>query len=106
MSYEQRKKQLLCDKNICPENRELFKKFFEKQEYKLLRTNNLVQLDKGNIWTLDGYIMRIRNVNQWFNNKPLKKITKAEIKQVYDGLESGTIVLSRNYFPTVSFMGL
>ena len=94
MKYEKRKHELLNDKNICKENRELFKKFFEYEEYKLKRTNELRSLDAGTFLTLMGYISKFRNVNNWFNNKPLKKITKKDIQKVYDGLEDGKILNS------------
>lgn len=95
MEYEQRKEQLLKDSAICPENRKLYANFFEKQEYKSLRTNNLSKLDHACQHTLSGYITKIKNINKWFNNKPLTKLTEADIKRVYDGLENGTIKTER-----------
>lgn len=93
--YLKAKEELLSSKTICEENRKLFSKFFEQQEYKLKRINNLSKLDDSTYKTLYHYIMRFKNVNKWFNNKPLVNITKKEIKDVYDRLEDGEIVNSK-----------
>jgi len=92
MKYLEKKEKILNEKSICIQNRILFKKFFEHEEYKLKRTNGLRELDEGTYKTLIGYICRFWNINKWFNNKPLKNITKEDIKKVYDGLEDGNIV--------------
>lgn len=92
MKYDKNKAELLNDKLINKENRELFKKFLDYEEYKLTRTNNLSKLDDGCYKTLIGYVQKLKNVNKWFNNKPLKDITKNDIKRVYDGLEEGKIL--------------
>ncbi len=89
--YEKDKKKLLTNDSICEANRQLYKDFFQYEEYKLLRTNNLRKLDKNTYKTLLSYLSRIKNINKWFKNKPLKDITKKEIKQVYDDLEDGKI---------------
>lgn len=89
--YEQGKKKLLNDSDICKENIALFKKFFEYQEYKSKRVNNLREIDNASYKTLYGYILKFRNVNKWFNNKPIKDLTKEDIKKVYDALEDGKI---------------
>ena len=89
--YEEYKKRLTTDEAICKENRDLFKKFFEYEEYKLKRTNNLSELDDATYNTLCGYLQKLNNVNKWFNNKPWKKLTKQDIKRVYDDLEDGKI---------------
>jgi hypothetical protein len=51
MRYEQRykkaKKRLLEDPAICDENKALFARFFEYQEYKLKRINNLPIMDES-----------------------------------------------------------
>jgi hypothetical protein len=86
---------LLTDTSICTENKKLFKSFFVEQEYKLKTLNSKPQLDAGMCITLVGYMTRLRNVNKWFNNKPLKDITKEDIKRVYDGLEFGKIKSNR-----------
>jgi hypothetical protein len=86
---------LLSDGAICEENRRLFRQFFEFEEYKLKRKNRLTTLDAGCMRTLNAYIYRFRNVNAWFGNRPLKKITKTDIRKVYDDLEDGKIVTSR-----------
>lgn len=89
--YENKKPKFLIDKSINPENRKLFKKFLEWEENKLKRTNGLRELDENCFKTLYGYIIKLTNVNQWFNNKDWKKITQEDIKQVYDDLEDGKI---------------
>lgn len=89
--YEKNKALLLKDASICKQNRDLFNQFFEYQERKLKRVNGLSELDEGCYRTLFTYIQRFRNVNDWFNNKDWKKITKDDIKKVYDDLEDGKI---------------
>lgn len=93
--YESKLKEMLNDKSICSENRKLYKNFFKFEEYKLKRTNSLTKLDDGTCKTLICYIYRIKNVNTWFRNKPLKNISKDDIKRVYDALEEGKIKNSR-----------
>ncbi|CAG0985700.1 hypothetical protein PHYC_02010 [Phycisphaerales bacterium] len=93
--YERLKVAFLADRSICPENQALFTEFFSFQEYKLKRQNGLPDLDEGCCKTLYGYIMRFRNVNAWFENKPWKELTREDIKRVYDGLEDGTIRTQR-----------
>ena len=77
--------------SICRENRLLFKKFFEYEEYKLKRQNGLSELDEPSYNTLYCYINRLTNVNRWFDNKPWKNLTKADILKVYNDLEDGKI---------------
>lgn len=89
--YEKNLKKLLADKTICKENRLLFKKFFHDEEYKLKRKRKLTNLNDKVLKTLLGYIHKLRNTNKWFNNKDLRKITKTDIKRVYDDLEDGKI---------------
>ena len=89
--YENARNALIVNSAICLANRDLFRRFFEFEEYKLKRTNGLPTLDEGCHRTLYGYILRFRNVNAWFNNKPWKNLTKADIKRVYDDLEDGKI---------------
>ena len=89
--YEKNKVFLLKDQSICKPNRDLFKQFFEYQERKLKRMNGLSSLDEGCYRTLYGYILKFKNVNKWFNNKDWKKLTKEDIRNVYDGLEDGKI---------------
>ena len=95
MKYEEPKQKLLNDESICKENRELFKEFFIFEERKLKRINDLRELDEGTYRTLYGFISKFRNVNKWFGNKPLKDITREDIKQVYDDLEDGKILSSK-----------
>jgi len=90
--YEKRKAKLLSDKEICKENRGLFKEFFEYEEYKLRRINGLSVLDEGAYKTVLEYCSRFRTVNKWFKNKPWKELAKEEIQKVYDDLEDGEII--------------
>lgn len=93
--YKIKLNELLNDKSICSENKKLYKDFFKFEEYKLKRTNSLTKLDESTYKTLLGYLQKIKNINKWFRNKPLKDITKDEIKRVYDALEEGKIRNSR-----------
>jgi len=111
--YHNRKEKLLSDSKICKPNRELFKKFFEEMEYKLKRRNRLSELDEGCYKTLCGYLSYFKNVNLWFKNKDLKKITEKEIKDVYDKLEdlkmkgcSGKIITGRSDYYDKIFKSL
>jgi hypothetical protein len=90
-AYENARARLLSDKSICHENRDLWKEFFEWEERKLKRTNNLARLDDATYKTLRYYIGRFKNVNKWFNNKPWTSLTKEDIQKVYDDLEDGVI---------------
>jgi len=90
--FEKAKKELLNNKSICKENRDLFKDFFTYQENKLKRVNGLRELDNSTYSTLYGYLMKFKNINKWFDNKPIKELTEADIKRVYDGLEDGKIL--------------
>ncbi len=89
--YQNGKAAFLSDTSICKTNRDLFRQFFEWEEYKLRRCNGLMELDEACCKTLYGYIIRFRNVNSWFKNKPWKQLTRADIKRVYDDLEDGRI---------------
>ncbi len=89
--YDRNLLKLLNDKNICKENRDLFKKFFVEQEYKLKRQRGIKDLNDKVLKTLNGYINRLRNVNRFFGNKAWKDLTKEDIKQVYDRLEDEKI---------------
>lgn len=90
--YADLKKKLLSDNSICSENRRLFNEFFEFEERKLKRQNGLSSLDDGCYKTLCYYVLRFRNVNTWFKNKPWIKLGKFDIQKVYDDLEDGKIV--------------
>jgi hypothetical protein len=94
-SYENLKSNLLTDVSICKENRDLFKEFFEYEEHKIKRINELPKLDEGCYKTLLSYTTRFRNVNSWFKNKPWKDLTKEDIQKVYDDLEDGKILTSK-----------
>ena len=89
--YESVKARLLGDESICEENRKLFERYFEFQEYKLKRMNRLAELDDGSYKTLLFYASRFRTVNRWFGNKPWEHLTKDDIKAVYDDVEDGVI---------------
>lgn len=94
-SYERLRDGLLNNKRICEPNRKLFKKFFDFEEYKLKRINGSPVIDDSSYKTLLGYIQKLRNINKWFKNKPLKQLTKKDIKKVYDDLEDGKIKNNR-----------
>ena len=85
------KGELLIDRAICHANRKLFAEFFAYEEYKLKRINGLSALDEPSYRTLYGYLLKFRNVNKWFANKPWTAITKEDLKRVYDDLEDGKI---------------
>lgn len=89
--YNNYKEKILNDQLICKENRDLFKKFFNYEEYKLKRTNGLDKLDESCFNTLYNYVKKLKNVNNWFKNKPWINLTKEDIKKVYDALEEGKI---------------
>jgi len=93
--YKRNLDKLINDKTICKANRDLFKKFFEEQEYKLKRKRGLKELNDKVLKTLNGYINRLRNVNTWFNNKDWKLLTETDIKKVYDALEDGKLLSER-----------
>lgn len=89
--YDTNKKKLLNSKAICKPNRDLFNKFLKYQEYKLKRINGFPALDEPSYKTLLGYLLKLNNSNTWFNNKDWTKLTKKDIKKVYDDLEDGLI---------------
>lgn len=89
--YQNAKVNLLEDAGICKENRDLFAEFFEYQENRLKRINGLRKLDNNAYNTLYYYVQRFKNANKWFDNKAWKKLTKEDIKKVYDDLEDGII---------------
>jgi len=89
--YAETKRRLLADATICIENRELFEKFLAYEEYKLRRVNGLAVLDDNSLKTVLDYVSRLRTVNRWFANKPWERLTKDDIKLVYDQVEDGTI---------------
>ncbi len=93
--YENVKNRLLNENAICKENRELFNEFFIWEEEKLRRINDLADIDESSYKTLYGYVIRLKNVNKWFNNKPWKELTVDEIKRVYKDLEDGKITNAR-----------
>ena len=90
-NYLNAKPRLLNDISIVKYNRQLFSKFFDWEEEKLKRTNELSDLDESSYNTLYSYINKFKNVNKWFNNKPWNELTEPEIRQVYNDLEDGVI---------------
>ena len=96
-SYLRTKEQLLNNLEICKENRELFVRFFAVEEQKLKRKNGLASLDNSCYKTLISYTQRLKNVNNWFHNKPWKDITKLDIDRIYNDLEDGKIKNRRGY---------
>jgi len=94
-NYIKGKNVLLSDISIAAYNRELFAEFFGIEEQKLKRINALSELDESSYKTLYGYINRLRNVNNWFKNKPWNKLAEDEIRQVYNDLEDGVIKNNR-----------
>lgn len=89
--YERLRNELLKDTSVAKPNRDLFKKFFEWEEEKLKRMNNLSELDDANFKTLKDYPNKFRNVNLWFNNKQWAKLSSKEIRKVYNDLSDGLI---------------
>src|SRR5437870_4860415 len=89
--YRNAKEGLLSDSTISGANRKLFADFFVYEEHKLKRQNGLSELDEGCHKTLHGYVLKLRNVNLWFKNKPWRDLTKEDIATVYNALEDGTI---------------
>ncbi|NLE27019.1 MAG: site-specific integrase [Clostridiaceae bacterium] len=90
-AYEKVKAELLANETICRQNRDLWKVFFDRQERKLKRINNLAELDDAAYKTLSYYVGRFKNVNKWFENKPWANLTRDDIQKVYDDLEDGAI---------------
>ena len=90
--YERARTKLLEDPSVCVENRDVFKKFFEWEEYKIQRENDLRQLDEPCYKTLYLYTTRLRIVNRWFGNRPWCGLTREDIKRVYDDVEDGKIL--------------
>ena len=90
--YERNREILFTNPEVCEENRELFKKFFKQKEYQLKRKNGIGKLTERQYKTLCQYLPGVRNINNWFGNKPLEKATRADIKKVYDDLEDDKLV--------------
>ena len=82
--YKQARTKLLEDPSVCVENRNVFKKFFEWEEYKLQRENDLRALDEPCYKTLYLYVTRLRIVNRWFSNRPWRSLSREDIQAVYD----------------------
>lgn len=91
-SYEHKLNIFLKDKKICKENKEIYKKFFKELEVRLKRIRGFAQLDSGCYATLYNYIIMFKNINTWFENKPLNKITTKDMEKVYEELEDGKIL--------------
>lgn len=69
----------------------MFREFLDWEEYKLKRINSLPSIDERSAKTMLLYVMRLRNTNAWFGNKPWRSLTKKDIQSVYDRLEDGRI---------------
>lgn len=93
--YENRKEKLLNDKTIIPDNRKLWGEFFKYEEKKLKQINDLKHLDESCYKTLGEYCIRLNTANKWFKNKSWYKLTKEDIKKVYEDLEEGDIKNNR-----------
>ncbi|MBD3353719.1 MAG: hypothetical protein GF364_19700 [Candidatus Lokiarchaeota archaeon] len=89
--YHKKKAELLDDPDVNPENRKTIKKFLEYEEYKLKRKQGLSEVDERSYKTLESYIRRIRQVNEWLGNKDWNKLKKSDIKKMIDDLEDGVI---------------
>ncbi len=89
--YENAKKDLLNDSSICIENKDWMKKVLSYQETKGKRSNGIPTLDESCYKTLLSYLQKLKNINKWFGNKPLKNITEADFRKVYEDLEEGRI---------------
>lgn len=88
--YRKAKEKLLKDKDICKENRLLYEDYFKAEEKKL-KMNNGGLLDERNHKTLLGYVYKIKNINEWFRNKPLKHISEKDFEKVFNDLIEGKI---------------
>jgi hypothetical protein len=95
MSFKSRfiknKKLLLDDPNFNSKNKEIIKEFFEYEEMKLKRKEGLAEVDERSYKTLGNYITRIKNLNQWLNNKTWADLTEEDIKKLINDLEDGKI---------------
>jgi len=94
VQYERRKGYLLNSEEVSKANKTLFKKFLDWEENKLKRTNGLREVDERSYKTLILYIHYFNNLNKWFNGKDWKKLSKKDIRKVYDDLEDGRILKS------------
>ena len=90
--YKRAKAKLLVDPSVCVENREIFRQFFDWEEYKLQRENDLRALDEPCYKTLYLYVTRLRIVNRWFSNRPWRSLSREDIQAVYDDVEDGKIL--------------
>src|SRR5688572_19069159 len=95
--YDKARQKLNTDHSICSENQKLFAEYLDFQEYKLKRINGLSALDSSTLKTLLTCVTRLRTVNRWFDNKPWRRLMRADIKRVYDDLEDGKISTLRGH---------
>lgn len=93
--YFKKRKELLND-NINPNNVKIIKDFLKFQEYKLKRNQGLSEVDERSYKTLYYYLTRLKNLNNWFDNKDWSKLTKKDITLVIDNLEDGIIKTKKN----------
>ena len=61
--YIRRKEEILNNKKLNSNNKELIKKFLEFEEYKLKRKEGLTEVDERSYKTLNHYLSRIKNIN-------------------------------------------
>lgn len=90
--FKKAKQYLLLDEKIPKENKKWIEDFFDYQETKLKRINHVPKLDEASYRTLYHYISYFKNVNKWFEYKPVNKWTEKDLKRVYNDLEDGKIL--------------
>lgn len=93
--YTKLKENILADKKICKENRNLIKRTLARQEKRLRRLNGIEKLDERTFKTLYGYLIKYKNVNRFFSNKPIKNIDKKVMAKVFDDFFDGVILNAR-----------
>jgi len=89
--YFRNKAKLLKDKSIIEANRKTISDFLDFEEIKLKRRQGLSEVDEKSYKTLNYYLGRFRNLNNWLNNKDWSKLTEKDIKKLIDDLEDGNI---------------
>ena len=80
VTYNKRKDKLLKDRSINSKNKEIIKKFFEWEEYKLKRKEGLSEVDERSYKTLYYYTGRIKNINIWFKGKAWEYLKRSELR--------------------------
>ncbi len=90
-SYLRNKQLLLDNPKFNPKNKEVVVEFFNFEEIRLKRKEGLAEVDERSYKTLGNYITRIKNLNQWLDNKTWADLTEEEIKKLINDLEDGII---------------